>query len=180
MEFAEIARETLVLVSAGRRHHHIAFSQSQEGELPLVSADASTVTQILLNLLLNAAHAVGDREGARVELLLRPAPLVARREEGIEGAFGRARLDAVECLVCDDGCGIPEKDRERIFDPFYTTKPPGEGTGLGLANSARLAEELGGVVECVPPPEGFATAMALRLPVAEREEEREVREPPRV
>jgi len=180
MDFAEIARETLVLVSAGRRHHHIAFSQSEAGELPLVSADPSTVTQVLLNLLLNAADAIGDREGGRVELILRAAPLTVRPEESHDGALGRTHLDAVECLVCDDGCGIPEKDRERIFDPFYTTKPPGQGTGLGLANSARLAEDLGGVLECVTPPEGFSTAMALRLPVAERVEEREVREPAQV
>ncbi|MCP3985186.1 MAG: HAMP domain-containing protein [bacterium] len=176
MEFASVARETLVLVSAGRRHNHIAFSHDDPGDLPLVMGDPSSVTQILLNLLLNAADAVGDRDGARVTLLLRAAPWRIRPEDEPAAALGRVRLDAVECVVCDDGCGIPERDRERIFDPFYTTKPPGEGTGLGLANSARLAEELGGVVECVSPPEGFTTAMALRLPVAEQASRQEVRE----
>ena len=62
----------------------------------------------------------------------------------------------------DDGPGIPPEDRERIFDPFFTTKPPGEGTGLGLANAARLAEELGGSLELVGG-EGGAE-FRLRLP----------------
>ena len=49
-------------------------------------------------------------------------------------------------FVADDGPGVPEADRERIFDPFYTTKEPGEGTGLGLAIVARTVHESGGVV----------------------------------
>jgi hypothetical protein len=70
----------------------------------------------------------------------------------------------VECCVLDDGAGIDPADRERIFDPFFTTKPPGEGTGLGLANAALLAEELGGTLELGAPAEGFRTAFVLRLP----------------
>lgn len=175
MSLGEVARETLVLVRAGRRRQDISFDLRDPGGLPPVQGDPSTVTQILLNLLLNAADAVGDLEQPRVELHLRRAPLLVRREGGAEAARSRARLDAVECLVCDNGCGVPEKDRERIFDPFFTTKPPGEGTGLGLANCARLAEELGGVVEWREPPEGFSTAMSLRLPVAERASEPNVR-----
>ena len=52
--------------------------------------------------------------------------------------------DRVEVTVADNGPGIPADERERVFDPFYTTKPPGEGTGLGLSNALRFAEELGG------------------------------------
>jgi len=48
--------------------------------------------------------------------------------------------------VADDGPGVPETDRERVFDPFYTTKDPGEGTGLGLAIVARTVHDAGGTV----------------------------------
>jgi len=74
----------------------------------------------------------------------------------------------VECVVSDNGCGVPPEAVERIFDPFFTTRAPGEGTGLGLANAARLAAELGGAVEILQPdggvPPGFRTAFVLRLP----------------
>lgn len=169
MSLGAVAREALVLVSAGRRHAHIAFEARVPDGLPPVLGDPAAVTQILLNLLLNAADAVGDRSGARVELQLRPSVLRRRAGDGPGSPGAGARADALECLVCDNGCGIPEADRERIFDPFYTTKPPGEGTGLGLANAARIAEELGGAVACLDPPAGFSTAMALRLPLAASE-----------
>lgn len=66
--------------------------------------------------------------------------------------------------MADTGCGLPEDDRERIFDPFFSTKGPGQGTGLGLANASRLAEELGGGLVVADAPAGFRTAFALRLP----------------
>ena len=78
----------------------------------------------------------------------------------------RRTPDGVECVVTDNGRGIPDTDRERIFDPFFTSKPPGEGTGLGLANALRLAEESDGQLELVSPREGMRTAFALRLPVS--------------
>ncbi len=105
-------------------------------------------------------------------LRIRPAALQLRAGEVAEAVVQRRTPDGVECVVADNGCGIPEADRERIFDPFFTSKPPGEGTGLGLANAVRLAEELDGQLELVPPPEGARTAFALRLPAAlERGEE---------
>jgi signal transduction histidine kinase len=52
----------------------------------------------------------------------------------------------VRLYVADDGPGVPEENRERVFDPFYTTKDPGEGTGLGLAIVARTVHEAGGTV----------------------------------
>jgi signal transduction histidine kinase len=122
--------------------------------------------QILLNLVLNAAQAVAGAPEPRVMLRVRPAALQIRMGEVAEGAVERRTPDGVECVVADNGCGIPEADRERVFDPFFTSKPPGEGTGLGLSNAVRLAEELDGQLELVPPPEGARTAFALRFPTA--------------
>jgi two-component system NtrC family sensor kinase len=70
----------------------------------------------------------------------------------------------VACRVEDNGPGVAEEDRQRIFDPFFTTKPPGEGTGLGLANALRLAEELGGSLECEDSRELGGAEFVLRLP----------------
>lgn len=167
MDFAQVASETLALITAQRRYRHLRVEPTLAHSLPPVMGDPSVVTQILLNLLLNAADAIAERggSGGRVQLVLRATVLESRGGDADDAVAQQRRADAVECLVCDDGCGISEADREQIFDPFYTTKDPGEGTGLGLANSARLAEELGGAVECLQPPEGFRTAIALRLPV---------------
>ncbi len=164
LELVGLAQETVALVSAQRRYDGIRFEVEREGAGPPVLGDPGAVTQILLNLVLNAADAVAGSSEPRVLLRVRPAALEVRAGEVATAAAARRTPDAVECVVADNGCGIPEADRERIFDPFFTSKPPGEGTGLGLANAVRLAEELDGQLELVPPPEGAQTAFALRLP----------------
>jgi len=164
LDLAQLADEAVALVRAQRRYARIRFAVERVGAPGLALGDPGAAAQILLNLVLNAADAV--RESGRVALRVQGAPLELRAGASREAAAARRRFDAVECLVLDDGCGIGEEDRERIFDPFFTTKPPGEGTGLGLSNSLRLAEEQGGALECVEPPEGWRTAFALRLPLA--------------
>jgi signal transduction histidine kinase len=166
VDLATLAEETIGLVSAQRRYQGICFDVHREGAQPPVRADAGAVMQILLNLVVNAADAVAGAPEPRVMLRVRPAALQVRAGDVAEGATERRAPDAVECVVADNGCGIPEADRERVFDPFFTSKPPGEGTGLGLSNAVRLAEELDGGLELVAPPEGARTAFALRLPTA--------------
>ena len=167
LDLALLAEETVGLVRAQRRYARLRFEVAREGEPGRALGDPGAVAQILLNLVLNAADAVP--EAGRVQLRVRGAPLDVRAGAPREAAAARRAFDAVECVVADDGCGIAEEDRERIFDPFFTTKAPGEGTGLGLSNSLRLAEEMGGTLECVEPPAGWRTAFALRLPLADRE-----------
>lgn len=166
LDLATLAEETIALVSAQRRYDGICFEVHREGVAPPVLADSSAVMQILLNLVLNAADAVAEAPEPRVTLWVRPAALQVRAGDVAGAALERRTPDGVECAVADNGCGIPEADCERIFDPFFTSKPPGEGTGLGLANAVRLAEEFDGQLELVAPPEGARTAFALRLPVA--------------
>ena len=128
------------------------------------------VVQILLNLVLNAADAVDPADG-RIHLAVRGTVAAMRAGESRDevaalrsAAGNEAALDAVECVVSDNGSGVGPEDRERIFDPFVTTKAPGEGTGLGLANSRRLAEELEGYLELVEPAAPFGCAFRLVLP----------------
>jgi two-component system NtrC family sensor kinase len=159
------AEEAVALVQAQRRYAPVRFEVARDREVPRAFGDPGAATQILLNLLLNAADAVLPAGGGRVVVRVRPAALARRGGDAGGEEPARRRPDAVACVVADDGCGISEEDRERIFDPFFTTKDPGEGTGLGLSNSLRLAEEMGGALELVAPPDGLRTAFALRLPV---------------
>jgi len=166
IDLPRLCEETAGLVRAQRRYAEIAIEVVAERAPPPALADPAAVSQIVLNLLLNAADALcAGSPQPRIRITLRRATgRVRAGDEGRGAAALRRRSDAVECVVADNGPGIPEEDRERIFDPFFTTKPPGEGTGLGLANAVRFAEESGGALELLPAgPEGGA-AFVLRLP----------------
>ncbi|MCD6581788.1 MAG: HAMP domain-containing protein [Desulfuromusa sp.] len=95
--------------------------------LPSIRIDQHKLQQVLINLLLNAVQAC-DQHGE--------INLSSGDDNG-----------SVWVGIKDNGCGIAAADLERIFDPFYTTKPPGEGTGLGLAMCQRIVEEAGGIIE---------------------------------
>ncbi|MGH7547625.1 MAG: ATP-binding protein, partial [Gemmatimonadales bacterium] len=86
----------------------------------------------------------------------------ARRPARVEFAAG---LTGALLFVADAGPGVPLEDRDRIFEPFYTTKAPGHGTGLGLAMVARAVDDMGGVVWVDTAREGGA-ALKLFFPAA--------------
>lgn len=113
--------------------------------LPPVVADARRLEGVVLNLLLNAADAMGGR--GPLELVAAP-----------EGA-------AVVLEVLDRGTGIAPENLPRIFDPFFTTKPPGAGTGLGLSICLRVVESFGGTLEAANR-EGGGARLRVRLPAA--------------
>jgi C4-dicarboxylate-specific signal transduction histidine kinase len=107
-----IAR-SLELIRGRLDRHHIHVVQNL-GELPPIVCAPAQINQVILNLLLNAQHAILEtgRSGGRIEI----ATQANRREVVLE--------------ITDDGCGIPQEIHSRIFDAFFTTKPVGEGTGL--------------------------------------------------
>jgi len=100
------------------------------GQIPFVVGQLTEVSQVFLNLLVNAAHAIppGDPQGNRVKVATQVA--------------GERAL----AVVSDTGAGIAPQALSRIFDPFYTTKPLGVGTGLGLAISRDIVTRLGGQI----------------------------------
>jgi signal transduction histidine kinase len=152
----EVLAQTLELVRAQARYSRVEFEVSGPEEVGLVSADRGILSQILLNLLVNAGDAVAAETEPRVEIWIRPGADPRREGEG----------RGVECEIADNGPGVPDADLQRIFDPFFTTKDPGEGTGLGLANCQRFVEELGGSIEVGRSDLGGAS-FVLRLDAAQ-------------
>jgi signal transduction histidine kinase len=129
--------------------------------VPMVTGNESRVGQVVLNLIVNAAQAMpeGNRDGNQLRVATRTTE------------DGRAVIE-----VSDTGCGIPKHDLERIFDPFYTTKPVGVGTGLGLSICHRLVAELGGTIE-VDSEVDRGTSFRVLLPAATPGAVAEVRSP---
>jgi signal transduction histidine kinase len=177
-----VVREALDLVChrkgvKGRVRVEAALAEG----LPKVAADRGQLTQVFVNLMLNAVDAMA--EGGTLTLATRTAELAAEEVEALNGfarrrddppgeSFARLRAHTsaarpaafVVVEVADTGGGIAEADLPRIFDPFYTTKPPGEGTGLGLAISLRIARSFGGSIRASRRPQGGALFQVL-LPV---------------
>jgi len=107
---------------------------------------------VILNLVINAAHAIGE------------ALQTTKAEKGLIRITTRAVEGFAEIRVADTGCGIPEAIRSRIFDPFFTTKPVGTGTGQGLAITySAIVERHGGTID-LESEVGKGTTFILRLP----------------
>ncbi len=120
-------------------------------DLPPVSCFPSEINQVVLNLLVNAAHAVEDAFDGEHKGKIRVS---TRREEG----------DAV-IEVEDNGCGIPAANLHKIYDPFFTTKEVGKGTGQGLAIAHRIVvDHHGGTIRAVSTV-GKGTRFTIRLPI---------------
>lgn len=152
--FAELS--TLVTASISKK---VRLRTVIPPELPWVWADAVQLRQILLNLVLNGAEAIGDAAGtvsieARVEE--QPRRVVHDYREEPQGPW--LRID-----VRDDGCGMEEAVRERVFDPFYSTKRMGRG--LGLASVLGIVKGHGGAIE-VESVMGQGTCFSVWLPFA--------------
>ena len=137
-----ITAETLELVRAGADAQGVVIESEFAPDLPPVSGAAQALGQVVLNLVTNALHAMPA--GGR--LLCRTVTLPGGR---------------VELAVSDTGPGVPAEARERLFEPFFTTRP--DGTGLGLALCREVARQHGGDVT-LDPPGGAGATFRLTLP----------------
>lgn len=120
----------------------VTIDVNDQLQRPLVISERADIEQILLNLCVNARDAMPEGGAIRIELSnaeLDPG-VSARHPRALPGGYGVLR-------VIDEGCGIPDELVERIFEPFFSTKPEHLGTGLGLATVYGLAERNGGFVE---------------------------------
>jgi C4-dicarboxylate-specific signal transduction histidine kinase len=143
----EIVRATLAWRATDLRAGEIALDQQYAAELPLIIVNREQIQQVILNLILNAEHAMRS--------IGTHAVLHVRTGVADESVF-------VE--IADEGPGIPRDASARIFEPFFTTKLVGEGTGLGLSVSLGIAEAHGGSLALMAGQGG--ARFALTLPVA--------------
>lgn len=114
-------------------------------ELPDIECLPSQINQVIMNLVVNAAQAMGPERGT---ITLRT---------GVQG-------ETAIIEVADTGSGIAPETLQKIFDPFFTTKPVGQGTGLGLSLSYGIVKKHGGDISVSSKP-GFGTTFRVQLPL---------------
>lgn len=146
------AIETTITISRNEWKYVAEMETNLDPELPLVPCLAGEINQVLLNLVVNASHAIADvpREDGRLGTIT-----LSTRRDG----------DAVEIGVADTGTGIPDHVRDKVFDPFFTTKEVGKGTGQGLMLAHSVVVKKHGGRIWFDSELGKGTTFFIRLPI---------------
>jgi C4-dicarboxylate-specific signal transduction histidine kinase len=144
----QLIDDALLLVRHEARSHQVAVEVDAAREDLVVVAAPVRIQQVLVNLLRNGIEALSAAPADRKKIAVRAARVA----------------DGVEISVADNGTGIPDDELQRVFQPFYTTKP--QGLGLGLAISRTIIEDHGGRIEARPNASGGLT-FRFTLPVPE-------------
>ena len=149
--------ETTLLI-ANNEIKYTTTVQFNAGQVPSVTANGGQINQVLLNILINATHAIKCKHG---------------NEKGIIriDTFPEDRF--VCCEIHDDGCGMAEDVMKRVFEPFFTTKPVGQGTGLGLGIAYDIVvNKHGGRLEVSSTP-GVGSCFRILLPMQQESDTEE-------
>jgi len=158
LDLAEVVTRTSALF--GRTRRDVTIHLDLPADLPAVLMDHAQLEQVLLNLFVNAGHAMPD--GGELKLSARGVEVA----ESQPAPAGTRAGSFVELVVADTGVGMDEKTQARIFEPFFTTKAPGQGSGLGLASVYGILENHGGRISVTSAP-GQGAEFRLLMPVAE-------------
>lgn len=140
------------LTIAKNEYKYVADVETEFGSLPDVNCLVGDLNQVFLNLIVNAAHSIGDVVGDS-------------SDRGVIRVRTKLEGDMVCIAVSDTGGGIPEAVRDRIFDPFFTTKEVGKGSGQGLAIARSIIVEKHGGSLSFDSTTGKGTTFVIRLPV---------------
>ncbi|MFI5023448.1 MAG: sensor histidine kinase [Alphaproteobacteria bacterium] len=151
----QIIEDTARLVERPAHLRDIAITLDLDRALPQVWVDPDQIKQVVMNLLVNAQHAIDGEGGIIIRTRQLPQPRPSHP--------GAIAAPMVEFSVTDTGCGIPKENFRRIFDPFFTTKV-GMGTGLGLSVSHGIVEAHGGTIE-VESEVGEGSTFRVHLPL---------------
>ena len=157
-----LADEYLRLAYHGLRAKDKSFNAKFETDLDpsvgKINIVAQDIGRVLLNLINNAFYAVSEK--ARLITAGYEPQVIVQTKRMISKSYG----DQVEISVKDNGNGIPKKIRDKIFQPFFTTKPTGQGTGLGLSLAYDIVKAHGGELK-VENREGDGASFVITLPV---------------
>ncbi|MCP4578996.1 MAG: HAMP domain-containing histidine kinase [Deltaproteobacteria bacterium] len=151
----ELILETLEMLKPQPMMAHIRMQPVLDAPKDMVWADSNQLKQVFLNIIMNAADAMG--ENALTPDAVSADILTIQTEN---------RGDSIAFRFMDTGPGIQREELVRIFDPFYTTKEPGKGTGLGLSVCYRIVEGLGGEIRAESTP-GKGTTIIVKIPLYE-------------
>jgi two-component system, NtrC family, sensor kinase len=143
-----VVEETLFLLKHHQKFKRLTLVRELDQSIPPTIGNAEQLTQVLMALMLNAVDAMDDRRGKLT----------------VRTGRNPNQSDEVVVEVEDNGVGIPRADQSKIFEPFYTTKPPGRGTGLGLSICYGIVEDHRGRIEVDSQP-GRGSIFRVFLPV---------------
>jgi len=163
------AIESTVTVSRNEWKYVADMVTEYDAALPYVNCLPGELNQVILNVIVNAAHAIADVSPRSQVQLGNEARLGSETNEtkGKGKITIKTRRDGefVEIAISDTGSGIPEKIRRQVFDPFFTTKPVGRGTGQGLAIAHNVIVERHGGAITFNTEVGKGTTFIIRLPI---------------
>ncbi|MGZ3749297.1 MAG: sensor histidine kinase, partial [Pseudobdellovibrionaceae bacterium] len=191
VEINKIIESTLSLLSHQKNFKNIETQLDLQSDLPLIKGDESQLSQVFINIILNAIDAMPtggilqiQTQDHVLEYLysdrFQRISFPRRKSDPVESDYSHLRKSdpfsallrkfskgdrLVKVRIADTGSGIEKKDLENIFDPFFTTKPPDKGTGLGLSISLKIVESLGGEIR-VESTVGKGTAFEVYFPAA--------------
>jgi PAS domain S-box-containing protein len=155
----EVIDDALRLIRHEIDTRNIAIVRNRDNPVPPISADPERLVQVFINLLSNAAQAIG-RNGS-IEIVERSIRLSEHDLERVAMSTLKIGEPVVTVDIRDSGPGISPESENKLFEPFFTTKPQGEGSGLGLAVARNIVVMHGGSISISNRPEGGASALLM-------------------
>jgi signal transduction histidine kinase len=155
VDLNKVVQESIVLVSGRTIQHQL---EEVLAELPEIQCMRSRIGQVVTNLLANAADALTERS-EELGFDFEGKIVISSQAETHNGT------DGVSIVIADNGTGVPETIREKIFEEFFTTKPAGVGTGLGLAMCASIVRDHGGSLQVTDDPALGGARFEVWLPM---------------